>query len=275
MLREKLAEHHHHKPHEFRWRSREIVRMEGLSDAVFGFAITLLIVALEVPRTSEELLETMRGFIPFALTFTILYIIWYRQFVFFRRYGLEDRTTAVLNGALLFVVLFFVFPLKFILSTLVERLLGNRMVRLPNGTLEPAIRPEHTAPMMTIYGLGFAALFAILALLHAHAWRQRDVLDLNELERLDTRRAVRMFSFAAAMGVLVAANANVLSLVEGKPYEDPAAFASLGVVLLFLVFVLRFRLAGRRQRRELVERLRAEGGEAPASPASPLPDGPP
>ena len=41
MLREKLAEHHAHKPHEFRWRSREIVRMEGLSDAVFGFAVTL------------------------------------------------------------------------------------------------------------------------------------------------------------------------------------------------------------------------------------------
>jgi uncharacterized membrane protein len=259
MLREKMAERHAHKPHEFRWRSREIVRMEGLSDAVFGFAITLLIVALEVPRTSEELLETMRGFIPFAMTFAILYVIWYRQFVFFRRYGLEDRTTVVLNGALLFVVLFFVFPLKFLLSTMVERLLGHRMVRLPDGTLEQAIRPEHAAPMMTIYGLGFGALFAILALLHAHAWRQRDSLDLNELERLDTRLAVRMFSFAAALGVLVAANANVVSLVEGKPYEDQASFASLGVLLLFMVFVLRFRLAGRRERRALVERLKAAG----------------
>lgn len=259
MLREKIAERHTHKPHEFRWRSREIVRMEGLSDAVFGFAITLLIVALEVPRTSEELLETMRGFIPFALTFTVLYIIWYRQFVFFRRYGLEDRTTVVLNGALLFVVLFFVFPLKFLFSTLVEGLLGHRMVRLPDGTLEKAIRPEHAAPMMTIYGLGFAAVFVILALLHAHAWRQRDALDLNELERLDTRRAVRMFFLAAGMGVLAAANANVAFLVEGKPYEDTAAFASLGVFILFIVFVLRFRLAGRRERRALVERLKAAG----------------
>jgi hypothetical protein len=133
------------------------------------------------------------------------------------------------------------------------------MVRLPDGTLERAIRPEHTAPMMTIYGLGFAALFAILALLHAHAWRQRDVLDLNELERMDTRRAVRMFSFAAAMGVLIAANANVLSLVKGKPYEDPVSFASLGVVLLSLFFVVRFRVAGRRERRALVERLKSAG----------------
>src|SRR6476661_7811045 len=102
MLREKMIGHHVHKPHEFRWRSREISRLEGLSDAVFGFAVTLLIVALEVPRTSGELLETMRGFASFALTFTILYLLWYRQFVFFRRYGMEDRTTAILNGALLF-----------------------------------------------------------------------------------------------------------------------------------------------------------------------------
>jgi uncharacterized membrane protein len=42
----------------FRWRSHDISRFEGLSDAVFGFAITLLIVSLEVPRTFDELLGT-------------------------------------------------------------------------------------------------------------------------------------------------------------------------------------------------------------------------
>lgn len=259
MLREKLADRHVHKPHEFRWRSREIVRMEGLSDAVFGFAITLLIVALEVPRTSEELLETMRGFIPFGMTFAILYTVWYRQFVFFRRYGLEDRTTVILNGALLFVVLFFVFPLKFLLSTMVERLLGNKMVRLPDGTLERAIRPEHAAPMMTIYGLGFAALFGLFALLHLHAWRRRDALDLNELERSDTRQALRAFSFAGVLGVLIAVNANVFALAEGKPYEDQVSFAGMAILILSLVALMRFRLVERRKRRELVERLKASG----------------
>src|SRR6185295_11507186 len=184
MLREKLIDRHSSTArHEFRWRSREISRLEGLSDAVFGFAVTLLIVALEVPRTSGELLETMRGFIAFALTFSILYMLWYRQFVFFRRYSLEDRTTAILNGALLFVVLFFVFPLKFLFGTLVNRLLGaGRMIRLEDGTLERAIRPEHMTPMLSIYGLGFAAAFAIFALLHAHAWRRREELELNEVE---------------------------------------------------------------------------------------------
>jgi uncharacterized membrane protein len=257
MLRDHLAARHVHKPHEFRWRSREISRLEGLSDAVFAFAITLLIVALEVPRTSGELLETMRGFIAFGITFTILYTLWYRQFVFFRRYGLEDRTTVILNGALLFVVLFFVFPLKFMLGALVDRLLGHKMVRMPDGTLERALQPEHITAMMTIYGLGFAAVFVIFALLYLHAWRKRDELELNELERLDTRQAIQVFSFGAVLGLVVVANSAVSALVEGKPYEDKAALAAAVVLFACMAALLRFRIGRKRQRRELVERIKA------------------
>jgi len=259
MLRDKLAARHVHKPHEFRWRSREISRLEGLSDAVFGFAITLLIVALEVPRTSGELLETMRGFISFGLTFALLYSLWYRQFVFFRRYGLEDRGTAILNGALLFVVLFFVFPLKFLLGALVDRLLGYEMVRLPNGTLERALRPEHMPVLMSIYGLGFAAVFVIFALLHAHAWRQREELDLNEIERLDTRHAIQAFTLGAGMGVVVVAYTGVTALVEGKPYEDKVVLAATVGLFACIAAMLRFRVRRRRVRRELVERIKAGG----------------
>src|SRR3954447_42746 len=114
MLRETLM--HHEAIDGFRWRSHEITRVEGFSDAVFGFAVTLLIVSLEVPRTSTELLETMRGFGAFVITFMMLAGLWYAQFSFFRRYGLEDRTTVVLNLVLLFNVLFFVYPLKFLFS---------------------------------------------------------------------------------------------------------------------------------------------------------------
>ena len=40
-----------------RLRGREVSRIEGLSDAVFGFEITFLVVSLEVPNTFDELLN--------------------------------------------------------------------------------------------------------------------------------------------------------------------------------------------------------------------------
>src|SRR3982751_954229 len=104
MLRDKLMTH---EPVDgFRWRGHEVARIEGFSDAVFGFAVTLLIVSLEVPRTSTELLQTMRGFGAFVITFMMLASLWYAQYLFFRRYSLKDQFTVVLNLVLLFNVLF-------------------------------------------------------------------------------------------------------------------------------------------------------------------------
>ncbi|MGH7490871.1 MAG: hypothetical protein ACREOO_00600 [bacterium] len=52
----------------------------------------------------------MQGFAAFAVTFTALIGIWYCQYIFFRRYSLQDGFTFVLNAILLFVVLFYMYP---------------------------------------------------------------------------------------------------------------------------------------------------------------------
>ncbi|HMW37714.1 MAG TPA: TMEM175 family protein, partial [bacterium] len=110
-------------PH-FRWRGHEVTRVEAFSDAVFAFAMTLLVVSLEVPKNLSQLLETMRGFPAFATCFTILVMLWYWHYKFFRRFGLQDRFTIVWNAALLFVVLFFVYPLKFVMTLVVNMMMG-------------------------------------------------------------------------------------------------------------------------------------------------------
>src|SRR3954469_22691912 len=91
-------------------RNFEIQRIETFSDGVFAFAVTLLIVSLEVPKSFEELMITMRGFFAFGISFLLLMLIWYQQNVFFRRYGMHDKITIVLNCTLIFLVLFYVYP---------------------------------------------------------------------------------------------------------------------------------------------------------------------
>src|SRR5438046_5492653 len=116
MIREKLIDKGIGDNKKFRWRSHEISRAEGLSDAVFGFAITLLVVSLEVPKTFGELMQTMRGFGAFAISFTLLFMVWFNQYKFFRRYGLQDSLTVCLNPILLLVVLSSLYALKLLFS---------------------------------------------------------------------------------------------------------------------------------------------------------------
>src|SRR5712691_5665170 len=132
MIREKLIDRGIGDDKKFRWRSHEVSRTEGLSDAVFGFAITLLVVSLEVPKTYSELMQTMRGFGAFAISFTLLFMVWFNQYKFFRRYNLQDSLTIVLNGVLLFVVLFYVYPLKFVFTLMLNLFAGGGgQLRLP------------------------------------------------------------------------------------------------------------------------------------------------
>ncbi|HET8948782.1 MAG TPA: TMEM175 family protein [Candidatus Polarisedimenticolia bacterium] len=203
MLREPLAARGVGIGKGFRLRGREIQRIEGFSDAVLAFAMTLLVVSLEVPRTFSELLETMNGFVAFALAFALLLRIWFLQYQWFRRYGLEDGFVITLNGALLFVVLFFVYPLKFLFGFLVKNFTGqDTRVLMPDGTLHPAIAATDMRMLMIVYGLGYIALFGAFWLLYNHAWRRRDQLDLSPLERFDTLSTMYEATIQLGVGVL-------------------------------------------------------------------------
>ena len=88
-------------------REHESTRIEAFSDAMFAFAATLLVVSLEVPREFSDLVTNLRGFAPFALSFAPLYFIWVAHTNVFRRYGLGDTYTLIVNGLPLFTVLFY------------------------------------------------------------------------------------------------------------------------------------------------------------------------
>ena len=179
----------------FHWRGREVTRLEGFSDAVFAFAVTLLVVSLEVPKTYAELIEAMSGLKVFGVCFALLAIVWYEHFRFFRRYGLESPWAVVLNCLLLFCVLFYVYPLKFLFNAAINR---------------TPFTGHEVRTIFTVFNLGFITVFAVLSLLYAYAWRLRDRLALNPRERVRTLRSLYGHLFTVLMGLVATAWALLL-----------------------------------------------------------------
>lgn len=192
MIREKLLNTAFAKERGFRWRGDgDISRIEGFSDNVFGFALTLLVVSLEVPRTFGDLEQTLHGFTSFAFAFALLFLFWYEHYKFFRRYGLEGNTILWLNAALLFVILFFVYPLKFLITFLSKLFSGAALtVTGVDGSAIPIITPEQMVTLMIVYGLGFFIIYGIMTLMYIHAYKRRTELELNAVELIITRGSI-------------------------------------------------------------------------------------
>ena len=188
-------------------RRHEVTRLEGFSDAVFGFALTLLVVSLEVPNNVDELLKDMQGLLGFALMFAMVCWIWYEHNVFFRSYGLQDQWTVFLNCVLLFVVLFYVYPLKFLTAALMRQFFG---IGRPDG---PSFHGSSNdgAALMLLYSTGVVLIFFVFVMLYRHAWKKRATLDLTEKDELSLKFGQRAHLLSMGLGLVSLA----IVLVDG------------------------------------------------------------
>jgi uncharacterized membrane protein len=197
-------------------RSHDISRLEAFSDSVFAFALTLLVLSLEVPKSYDALIKLMMGFPAFACCFGVLVWIWYEHNLFFRRYGLQDPYTVFLNGVLLFVVMFYVYPLKFMFDSGFAHFLpesGRGVIPMTLGQLSRA---------SAIYGLGYVAVFLMFGLLYHHAYRKRQELGLEPLEVFNVKVFAGQQMVSAVVGLVVV----LIAVIAPRRYAfiSPMAF---------------------------------------------------
>ncbi len=235
MIRKTLAEKEIGKKNDFRWRGGEVLRIEGFSDAVFAFALTLLVVSLEVPKTFNELLATMKGFAAFGICFALLTFLWYEHYKFFRRYGLSDHFTITVNSILLFVILFYVYPLKFVFTLVIGQIIGT----VPQNALtQSVIEPGQSGLMMCVYGIGYLAVYLLFTLLYYHAYRKREELDLSPIEIHDTVSSIS----GNLIHVSVATISIVVAVIGGEGFSG---WAGLTYFLLGPALTIHGTMRGR------------------------------
>ena len=115
-------------------------RVEAFSDGVFAFAATLMVVTLDMDESLQIFGAEVSGFVSFAVSFFVLVILWKIHYNFFRRNTYIDDWIIALNAVLLFVVLYYVFPLK----SLINSWMGVRV-----------ITQDDLAYLFVLYGMDF------------------------------------------------------------------------------------------------------------------------
>jgi uncharacterized membrane protein len=205
-------------------RKNELTRVEAFSDAMIAFAATLLVVNMDAPRSYDDLITSLYGFIPFGLSFIALYFIWLVHTILFRRYPLGDKPSIFINGVLLFTVLFYVQPLRFLASSFVSLFTPRAGVAAVNSF-------EQLQELFIIYGLGWVLIFVLVAWLYQRAHTTRDALSLTPVEAYDAVTYSRHYlGFAAAglLSILVAmAGIGVSFGLPGMVYASIGFFAWL------------------------------------------------
>lgn len=188
-----------------RQRGQAPTRLETFCDAAFAFAVTILVISGgSVPGSYQELIAALKDAPAFAAGFAAIAAFWSAHRQWGQRYGLEDRPAVLLSLAMVFVMLVYVYPLKMVFAALAAWASGGAL---------PATFTIRTLAelrgLFIIYGLGFAAQSALMALLYAHTLRV-PLLRLDAGERLRTRHKVVSWLVSLGTGLLSALWAGVM-----------------------------------------------------------------
>ncbi|MBX2961182.1 MAG: DUF1211 domain-containing protein [Cyclobacteriaceae bacterium] len=253
MIRDRLKTHYIGMNKEFRYRGEETTRIETLSDAVFAIAIGLLLISATPPVTYYQLQQFTKDIIPFALCIALISIVWYEHFLFFVRYGFRNPYIVFLNIVLLFTVLFYVYPLKFLMR-LLSIMYSNYFIMLRDGNSQELwqeyafiMEGGDMSNLMAIYGIGAAAIFTLLMLMYRYALKKSAELELNEIEIFDTKMSIRSNLLMTVVPIFSV----VLALVYRHSIIGTAFSGFIYFLYMPIMFINGSRIS--RERKKLLE----------------------
>lgn len=163
-------------------------RLESVSDAVFAFAATLMVVNIGANANITSFSEELPNFISFAVSFFAMMAIWKVHYNYFRRTNYIDNWIIAYNMVLLFMVLFYIFPIRSLLLT---------------GFGGKGISVDNFSEIFQLYSFGFMLIFLCISLMYRRAFK-KEITDKKNLKLLFYQRHFFIFVGVGFISVLFA-----------------------------------------------------------------------
>ena len=184
-------------------------RLEALSDGVFAFAATLLVVDVGSASEFISFSDELPNFISFGASFFIIMALWKLHYNFFRRTKHVDDWIITFNMLLLFTVLFYIFPVKSLLDSMLQ---------------QKGMTMEELAQLFQIYSLGFSTMFLSFLLMYYRAYKKD--------QKIENPYILLFYTRHFALFVLVGILSSIMAYFQlGIQYGAPGfVYVTLGLL---------------------------------------------
>lgn len=187
-------------------------RLEALSDGVFGFAATLMVVEVGSSTEFISFSEELPNFISFGASFFIMMALWKLHYNFFRRTKYVDNWIMTFNMILLFTVLFYIFPVKSLLDSILK---------------QKGMQISELAELFQVYSLGFSVLFLSFSLMYYRAFKKD--------QKIDNKYVLLFYARHFMIFVLVGITSTIIAHFEiGIRYGAPGFIYGILGILCYL-----------------------------------------
>ncbi|MEB2776615.1 TMEM175 family protein [Algoriphagus sp. D3-2-R+10] len=177
-MRNQLFNSNHRDPN-ITYRGESPSRLDNLTDAVFGIAVTLLIFNLASPNSLEDLIVFTKTLPAFLISIGFLIVIWQEHVRFSEIYTMRGSWLIFLNSLFIALIIFYVYPLRFLTLFLTNLIFGTEL------TLQ--ISPGEIPDLMIYYGsIAFALYFVLFWFYNLSIWNRKS-LALNPYEELHAK----------------------------------------------------------------------------------------
>lgn len=156
------------------YRGTEPSRIDALTDAVFGIAITLLVFNVTNPNSFTDLMTFTKTLPAFLVSIGFVVVIWNEHVRFSEVYGMDHPGLMVLNTLFVALIIFYVYPLRF-LTLFLTNFYFQTDIRL-------TLQGDQVPQLMVYYGLIAAALYFTIFLFYHRVHRLRDAIGLSAFE---------------------------------------------------------------------------------------------